>query len=130
MSQNASFLRWFALFASIVAVGVLLLLPAYEGMVEISSTGGGSDGVRRQRATLLAVNGPEALIPISIPVLAALNALLPWPFRYRRLADVVGALACGALTLLGAMTIGLFFVPTALALATVAMWPRTPSPAA
>jgi hypothetical protein len=117
-------LRWFALFASILAVGILLLIPAYEGTVAMETTGG-AEVVRRQRATLLAVNGAEVLIPLSIPVLAALNALVPWPFSYRRPADVVGALVCVGFTVLGAMTIGLYFVPTALALAIIAVWPRT-----
>ena len=57
-------------------------------------------------------------------MLSALNALVPWPVKYRRLADVIGAVVCAAFTVLGAMTVGLYFVPTALSLAVIAAWPR------
>ena len=117
-------LRWFALIASLIAVGLLLVIPSYDGMVSTSATGGGEGVVRRQRATLLAVNGVDALIPLSIPVLAAVNALVPWPVKYRRLSDVIGAIACAGLTILGSMTIGLYFVPTTILLAIIAAWPH------
>jgi hypothetical protein len=73
---------------------------------------------------LIGVNGLDLLFVLAIPVVAAVSAVLPWPERHRRALDILGATVITLLSILGAFTIGLFFLPTAAALVVVALWPR------
>ena len=118
------FVRWFALAASLAAVVLLLFIPFYAGVTERQSVGGRTERWTHSN-TLIGANGLDTLFVLAIPVLAAVNALLPWPARYRRGADIIGAVVATAFSLLGAFTVGLFFLPTAVALLVVAAWPRT-----
>jgi hypothetical protein len=123
-----SILRWFAFVASLGAVALLLVLPFYSGVTESQSVGG--PVVRsRHSTTLVGANGVAALLVLAIPVFAAANTLVPWPTGVRRSLDVLSALVTTAFAVLGAFTVGLFFLPTAAALWAVALWPRQ-SPAA
>jgi hypothetical protein len=116
-------LRWFALVAALAAVVVLLFVPFYEGVSESQSVGGPL--VRRsESATLIAGNGARVLLILAIPVVAAISALVPWPPRLRRGLDILAAAIVSVFVLLGAFTVGLFFVPTAAALLAIALWPR------
>ena len=116
-------LRWFALVTSLVAVALLLVLPLYGGVSERQSVGG--PAVRSSHTgTLIGVNGLGVLFILAIPILAAVSAVLPWPAAYRRATDIVGATVVTILSVLGAFTIGMFFLPTAASLLFVALWPR------
>lgn len=128
MPDMQSILRWFALMASLAAVVLLLFIPFYEG-VSVSQSVGGSAVQRSQTATLIAVNGARALLILAVPVLATVSALLPWPPRFRRSIDALGATVVTVFVLLGAFTVGLFFVPAAAALIAIALWPRKARPA-
>lgn len=77
-----------------------------------------------QTGTLVGVNGPDVLFVLALPVVAAVSAVLPWPERYRRPLDILGAALITLLSILGAFTIGLFFLPTAAILVVIALWPR------
>lgn len=121
-SARTRFLRWFAFLASLAAVVLLLVVPFYTG-VTVHQPAGGPAIQTTQSATLLEANGLGALLILAIPVIAAGNALLPWPGRYRRWLDVSGALVATAFAILGAFTVGLYFLPTAAALWGVALWP-------
>src|SRR4051812_30476708 len=68
------------------------------------------DGSRTIRATLLEHNRPWAIVPVMFPVLIA---LLPLVFPNQPVR-IIAAIAMCAFSLLGAMTIGLFYVPAAL----------------
>ena len=123
------FLRWFALIASLTAVGLLLVIPSYSYRVERASTGG-SAVERVGTGTLIDANGFGVLLVLAIPVLTAVNAVLPWPATYRRGADILSAVVATAFSILGAMTVGMYFLPTSAALIGLAFWPRTRRPAA
>ncbi len=96
----------------------LLLAPTYE----TSYRGYGPDTTASEvarteasgRASLLDVNGPQILLVLSIPILFVLS---PLAFRKHRRAALLSA---GALTLgfciLGALSIGTLYLPTALLL--------------
>ena len=117
-------LRWFALVTSLVAVALLLVLPMYGGVSERQSVGG--PVVRSSHTgTLIGVNGLGVLFILAIPILAAVSAVLPWPDRYRRAIDILDATVVTLLSILGAFTIGIFFLPTAALLLLVALWPQT-----
>ena len=104
--------------AALWATGValyLLFAPTYE--TSVSTYGPNSTASRneiRGYATLLDVNGPEILFVLSIPILLALS---PLAFRKHRRAALLGA---GALMLcfciLGALSVGTLYLPTALVL--------------
>lgn len=104
--------------AALWATGValyLLFAPTYE--TSVSTYGPNSTASRnelRGYATLLDVNGPEILFVLSIPILLALS---PLAFRKHRRAALLGV---GALMLcfciLGALSVGTLYLPTALLL--------------
>jgi hypothetical protein len=107
--------------AAVWAAGValyLLLAPTYESSTSIYTTEIPPSEVARTEirghATALQVNGPQIVLVLSIPVLLA---LLPFAFRKHRRAALLGA---GVLTLcfciLGALSVGTFYLPTALLL--------------
>jgi hypothetical protein len=116
-----------ALWATGVAL-FLLLAPTYETAVTTYYPNTPASEVARTevrgRATALEVNGPQIVFALSIPILLA---LLPLAFRKQRRAALLGA---GALTLcfciLGALSVGVFYLPTALALLLAAA--TTPPP--
>ena len=116
-------IRWLALVVSLGAIATLWLMPMYTFQV-VSQRVGGEATSSVGTDTLIGVNGYAVLGILAIPLLAALSALLPWPARYRRGADVVGAIVVAVFCILGAFTVGVFFVPTALVLLLLAVWPR------
>jgi hypothetical protein len=88
---------------AIAAAMLLLAYPAYSGL----------GGVRGTRATLVEVNGQWAIIPVALPVVVALVPVM-FPHRVIR---IIAAVVLGGFTALGAFSIGLFYLPAALAMA-------------
>jgi hypothetical protein len=109
-----------ALGFAVVWSGVLLVsavtVPAYES--ETRSTGG---EVVRDTATLVEVNGPWALVVVAAPLVAtAVVAWALWSGGSRHGAVLAAWAAVGlltALSVLALLSVGMFFLPTALALA-------------
>jgi len=107
-----------ALWATAVAL-FFLFGPVYETStseysVTVSSGQVATSPERVGHTTGLHANGPQIAFVLAIPILLA---LLPLAFRKHQRAAFLGA---GALTLafcvLGAMSVGMFFLPTALLL--------------
>ena len=120
--------RWLALVVSFVAFVILWFMPTYAFRAVSESVSG--DAIATASSdTLIGVNGYAVLAVLAIPVLAALSAVLPWPAKYRRGADILAALVSLAFCLLGAFTVGLFFLPAAALLLFLAVWPRPRRPA-
>jgi hypothetical protein len=119
------FLRWVAFVASLAAVALLLVVPFYSG-VTVRQAAGGATTHETGSATLIEGNGLDALLVLAVPVVVASNALIPWRPRYRRWLDVSGAIVATMFSVLGAFTVGLYFLPTAAALWGVALWPTDP----
>ena len=57
---------------------------------------------------------------LAIPVLAAALPAVPWPSTLRRPAVTGGAVISGVFALVGIMSIGVFFLPSTLALIALA----------
>jgi hypothetical protein len=72
----------------------------------------GFDGVHTTHATLLQVNGSWAILAVAFPVIIA---LLPLVFR-KQAIRIIATLVVGAFSLIGGFTIGLFYIPSALAM--------------
>jgi hypothetical protein len=88
----------FSLALAIGAAIFLLAFPFYSGF----------DGIR----TLVDANGPWVLIPILLPVLAA---AVPFGFR-RRIMRVISSVVFVAFVLISGFTIGLCYLPAAIAM--------------
>lgn len=106
----------FAAAWSAILLVAAVTAPAYE-----SETRTADGRVTRDTATLVEVNGRWALVAVSAPLLAtAAVALVLRAGRSRRVAVVAAWTVVGlltALSVLALLSIGLFFLPTALALA-------------
>ena len=107
-----------ALWATAVAL-FFLFGPVYETStseysVTVSSGQVATSPERAGHATGLQANGPQIAFVLVIPIVLA---LLPLAFRNHQRASFLGA---GALTLafcvVGAMSVGMFYLPTALLL--------------
>ena len=112
--------RWFALIWAAAVYLVLLWLPVYGGITETIASDG-SRTITSGRATLAAVNGSRIYLILAVPLVASALAVMPWRGRSRRVADVTGAAISAAFVLLGQMSVGMFFLPTAAALSAVAV---------
>jgi hypothetical protein len=119
-------LRWFALAWALGAYGVLLWLPMY-GWAQSTQTVGGREIRSAGRATLASVNGPEVYMTLAIPVIAAALAAFPWPAGLVRPAVIVGAVIATAFVILGMLSVGMFFFPSAIALVALALTARPSS---
>lgn len=96
---------------TIAAAIFLLVWPVYST----------SDGTRTTQATLPAVNGPWAVVPVMLPVLAA---ALPFLSR-RRVLRVAATLLLGGFVMASGFSIGLFYLPAAVTML-MAAWGRAP----
>ena len=112
-------LRWFAVAWAFGAYVVLLWLPM-SGWAQSTQTIGGPEIRTAGRATLAASNGPEVYLTLAIPVLAASLGALPWPAEFRRPAAIAGAVIASAFVVLGMLSVGMFFFPSAIALIALA----------
>jgi hypothetical protein len=98
---------------------LLLWLPVYGAATESSSTG--PDGIQvltgtASSATLLEVNGPRIGMVLLVPLLLTGVPLVVPGRRGSVMATVLSALALSALVVLTGFSIGLFYLPSALAL--------------
>lgn len=116
------------LLALVWCVGIsfyLLQVPMYSSMSTshtVSMHGSGlSSAPANSQTTLLDVNGPGVLRSLAIPALLALLALLAPPQICSRVAGTAAVLV-GLYSVLGAMTVGLYYAPAALLLLVAALW--------
>ena len=109
--------RWVLLSLGLatLASGALLVLPSYSGASAVV-TSGGVETTASFRATLLEVNGAGVLGILAFPIVLSLAALLPWPGSVRTPVVAIGAVLLCGFAVLGAMSIGLFFLPSAVAM--------------
>jgi hypothetical protein len=116
------FLRWFAFVWSVVVYVALLGISVYSQVSDTLSTDGSH--VRTiGRETLASVNGAAVYMTIAVPVIAAALVILPLSGRSRRAADIASVLIVAGFVLLGMMSVGMFFIPTALALVALTVRP-------
>lgn len=99
---------------------LLLVIPLYNSVGSSAVTDGSGNApsitTKVSQTTLLEENGPGVLVILGAPVLVTLLPLLVRRERRRSLLFVAAGLLT-ALCILTGFSIGLFFVPTA-----VAMW--------
>jgi hypothetical protein len=94
-------------FVLAIAAAVFLLgYPAYSGF----------NNGRPTTATLLEVNGQWAIVPVLLPVVVALVPVI-FPHRVIR---IIAAVILGAFAAIAGFSIGLFYIPAALAMVAAA----------
>jgi hypothetical protein len=114
-----------AFLLALAASVLLLVVPVYNS--ERSSTL--TDGSRRtqpvtttvSRSTLLQENGPAVLVTLSVPLLVTVVPLLPRGTARRGAWRLASALVLTVLCILAGFSIGLFYLPAAVALWVAAM---------
>jgi hypothetical protein len=121
-------LRWFTLASAVLVVGALLVIPmgTYQS---VSVDSGGSVTRAGGRTTFLEGQGLAGIVVLSLPVLASLCAVLPWPAKARRAVDVASAAIVTVFCILASLSVGPFFYPTAAALLILAARPKSRGPA-
>jgi hypothetical protein len=112
-------LRWFPVAWAAGVYVVMLWLPAYSWEGD-TQTAGGTELRTSGHATLASVNGSRVYLILAVPVIVAGLAALPWPARLRQPVAVAGAVIVGAFVVLGAASVGLFFLPSAVGLIALA----------
>jgi hypothetical protein len=110
---------------AVVAAAVLLLAPFGSQQTAVSTTGGGQQVTVVDRSSLLEHEGPSVLLPLAVPVVLALLGMAAARFRRPTPVRTIAAGLLGAFVVLGAMSIGAFFLPSAVALGVAAA--RTPA---
>ena len=108
--------HWFAIAWTILVTAFLMFAPIYSG----HSTTFNSDGAKIESIdpgrTLLAANGPRALIAIAFPLMFVLAPLLANDRTLRRQIGIFSALLLFGFVLIGGFSIGLFYLPAAIAM--------------
>lgn len=115
--MRRSFLIAALAWAAFVSVA-LLIVPVYAGM----ETSFGSRSAHPVRSTLVEGNGARAGLVILVPVLLAVIPLVVHD-RYRGFTAGVAGSVLAILSLVAAMSLGLFYAPAALLLLIAAFIP-------
>ena len=113
-SAESTGLRW-----NVVAVAIALLTGLGAALLPMGTSSSiDSNGVETStRVTLLSNDGPSVWIVMAIPAVLVGLPLLLRGATARHRSRVIIVTLLGIFVLLGAMTIGLFFLPTLIAMA-------------
>ena len=114
-------LTWVAVALGAVAAAVLSLLPVYGSRRSVMDSSGTRVTEELRGETLLAVNGIDTLPLLLAPVLLAALPLFRGSAHQRRVRAGMMAVLLLGFTLLAGFSIGLFYVPSALAMLSVAL---------
>jgi hypothetical protein len=104
-----------AFLLGVVAILWLLLVPSYSWMSETQAAGGSSTfatGV----GTFLEANGLSALIPLLVPIALLVAPVIARRSTGRRAITRASAIVLTAFVVVASFTIGLMFLPAAIAL--------------
>ncbi|MCL1870092.1 MAG: hypothetical protein FWF90_06720 [Promicromonosporaceae bacterium] len=118
--------RWWQLAAValvLVAGALLATIPVYAGSSTAMSDG--TTTTVDSNATLFAVNGPAAVLPLVLPLLLAALPL-PWRGKAWQVTSIVSAAVLWVFCLLAGFTIGLWMVPAAVCALVAACLPVRP----
>jgi hypothetical protein len=98
---------------------LLLVIPVYSsvgGSAVLDGSGETQTKIKRSKTTLLEENGPGVLVVLSVPVLITMIPLLPRRNARRRPWRLASAMLLTVLCILTGFSIGLFYLPAAVAL--------------
>lgn len=101
------------------ALGVTVYLvraPAYEGVEAFRDAGMAVEQAKVVRRTLLEVDGPGVLVPLLIPVILSALPLVRLASASRRCLAVISAVLLLGFVVVGVLSVGLFYAPSAMAM--------------
>ena len=107
---------WVAIGWSLVATAYFIVVPVYSSRPATISTSAASATSETVGAKRLLQVNPRAAVVLAMPLLLSASPLVVRRRRARRSITFVAATLLSGLCVLGAMTIGLLFLPSALAL--------------
>lgn len=107
---------WAAIGWSLVATAFFVVVPVYSSSRATLSTATGSATSASVSAERLLDVDPRAAIVLAMPLLLSASPLVVRRRRLRRAITLAAATLLSGFCVLGAMTIGLYFAPSALAL--------------
>ena len=107
---------WVAIGWSLVATAYFIVVPVYSSRRATISTSAASATSETVGAKRLLQVSPRAAVVLAMPLLLSASPLVVRQRRARRSITVVAATLLSGLCVFGAMTIGLLFLPSALAL--------------
>jgi hypothetical protein len=93
----------------------LLVIPMY-GIVTTTMRTGGAPTSSSGAASLLEVEGPSVLVPLALPLMLVMAPMLARRASERRAITRLAAILMTVFVVAGSFTIGLFFLPAAIAL--------------
>lgn len=114
--MKAYAILWVAVGWSLVATSYLIVVPVYSSRRAMISTSAASATSETVGAKRLLQVSPRAAVVLAVPLLLSASPLVVRRRRARRSITFVAATLLSGVCVLGAMTIGLFFLPSALAL--------------
>ncbi|MDP1860073.1 MAG: hypothetical protein Q8K82_15465 [Gemmatimonadaceae bacterium] len=100
---------------------VLFIVPIYAGYTEHVTESGGLIGASTAGSTLVQANGLRAVLPLVLPLVLTVTPLVLRASRFRRSITRVAAVLLTVFVVLGSFSIGLLYLPSAVAL-WVAAW--------
>jgi len=111
---------------AVVAAVAAVFLPLQQSVVSQSGPGPSQTLELEYDRSLLQTEGASVLIAAGLPVLVALMPLVFGAGRHGRRTEIVSAVLLGVFVVAAGFSIGLFYLPAALAATVVAR--RTPNP--
>lgn len=94
----------------------LLFAPLYPSQASEAADSPGPVNAITGRATMVSVNGPRIMIAFAIPLLLVAAPLLTNKPTSRKIATLLCGILLLGFVVLGSMSIGLFYLPSAFAL--------------
>jgi hypothetical protein len=114
---------------ALVAALAAVLLPLQQTVVSQSGPGPlHTLELETANRSLLQTEGATVLLAAGVPVLVALASLAFAASRHARRAEIVAAVVLGIFVVVAGFSIGVFYVPAALAAILVARRSSTPPP--
>ena len=102
----------------------LIVVPVYTGFAERVAENGGHVGTSAASGTLMETNGPWALLPVVLPFAITAMPLTVRASRHRRSITRVAAVLLTVFVVQGSFSIGLLYLPSAVALWVAALGAR------
>lgn len=118
--------QWFAIAWTILVTVFLLFGPIYPGAGTTPGPDGSTVASLEPRQTLWQVNGFRALVALAFPLLFVAAPFFVRDPIWRRHTLIFSTILMWGLVILGGFSIGLFYMPTALAMLLLVLTGKRP----
>ena len=108
--------HWFAIIWTVLVTGFLLFGPVYGGVSSAMGPDGTTVASLEPRRSLWEVNGFRSLVAVAFPLIFVAAPSFVGDATLRRHVTIFATILMFGLVILGGFSIGLFYMPTALAM--------------